>query len=346
MKPDTIANNTKPSVFLWLCMAIFYLCLTRSAYSDNATNTSIDLIAFFKQAIDSPPDIEKCIVKRTRLRTDALLKKMIRKGTLVASNQYFEGALSGTNFFLRYVEDPGQPTVSNRLDSVIGRSGSSAYQVGGHGVTYGTGENPFKTGVTVSFALTRQMLCMGVGEIEPGTVNWNDNQFTATNVLGKNLHGVLQISNNLPFRLEVSLAGDPQPYMEIQYKYATPADSFAGYPAKFLISYKFNNGLEPLAEIEFKSVLLATQQLSPSFFSETQFADRVTYTNLFSNSDFYAFNVKTKQLVKANPYVKSGGFTNSHSRAVIYLCFILVTLFSLVILLIQSVKQTKYKTKK
>ena len=234
---------------------------------------------------------------------------------------------------------------SNQLDSIVARSGSNTYVIGGHGVTYGVGSNAATRAIGAEFGLSRQILCMGADEIESETVNWNGNEFTAKNVLGKDLRGVLQISNNLPFRMEVGLPNNPLPYEAIEYTYATPADSFAGYPAKILIYYKSVNGLKPLAMIEFKSLQLATQQLNGSFFSETRFASRITYTNVYSNSDFYASNVKTKQLVKANSYVNSGGFTNSRSRAVIYICLIFVTFLPAVILLIRSVRKAK-KTRK
>lgn len=184
---------------------------------------------------------------------------------------------------------------------------------------------------------------MGADEIEPATVEWNGNNFTATNVVGKGVHGSLQVSNNLPFRMEVSLDGRPLPYEAIEYTYTTPADSFSGYPAKFLISYKSKNGLKPLAEVEFKSLLMATQHLDASFFSETRFANLYSYTNMYSNTDFYASKPKSKQLVRVDSYVKSGGVTNSNSRKIIYISFFFVTLLPAAILVVWSVRKNKNK---
>ena len=143
--------------------------------------------------------------------------------------------------------------------------------------------------------------------------------------------------------MEVSIDGRPLPYEAIEYTYTTPADSFAGYPARFLIYYKDKDGLKPMAEVEFKSILLATQHLDASIFSEARFADLYRYTNVYSNSDYYASKAKSKQLVKVD--LKSGGFTNSNSRTVIYLCLIIVILFPVVIPVIWSVRKTKNKNK-
>lgn len=141
--------------------------------------------------------------------------------------------------------------------------------------------------------------------------------------------------------MEVTLADEPHPYMAIEYKYAAAADSFAGYPEKYLISYKSREGLTPLAEIELTSVLLATQQLSAAFFNHSRFPNLITYTNVYSNSDIYATDAKTKQPIQINSLLKSGGFTNSHSRTGIYLCLVFVTLIPAAALLRRSVQKNK-----
>ena len=326
------------------CALLTCLLSFSSGYAVGNTNAETDLVLFFKQAISSPPDIEKYVAKRTNLqlpanRTKGPLQGSSQSRPYGASSFYIEGALSGTNYYLHSLPDPDLPPDSNHLGTISVRSGSSTYQIGGHGIIRGIGENGLLEDVKAKFRLSRQMLGMGAGEIEPETVKWNGNDFLAKNILGKDVYGSLHISNNLPLRLEVSLTNELLPYEAIEYTYATPADTFAGYPAKFIISYKSRNELKPLAEIEFESVLLATQQLGAGFFSETRFADLIRYTNVFSNSDYYVTKGKSNKLVK----VDSGGAVSSHSRKIIYFFFTTVILPPIVILLIWVAKKTKNK---
>jgi hypothetical protein len=211
---------------------------------------------------------------------------------------------------VHWLPDPDLLTDTNRLGTISVRSGSSTYEIGGVDIIYGLGKNGLTEDVKANFRLSRQILCMGAGEIELGTGKWNGNDFAAKNILGNDVHGSLQVSNDLPFRMEFSLANEPLPYKAIEYTYANPADSFAGYPAKFLITYKFTNGLQPLAEVEFKSVLLATQQLSADFFSETRYGNLISNVYMFSDSNYYAFDLKSNRvdvlLLKSNRFVRVG----------------------------------------
>ncbi len=280
----------------------------QSVTEPSTTNHDSDFVMFFKHAINSSPDIETFVAKRTSLRDFSFLPLTISKSLGSNSVQYYEGALSKSNFSLRFISDPSQPKDSNHLDTIVAKSGSTAYEIGGHGLIYGVGSNALAQDVRANFGLTRQIVCMGTGEIETETISWDGNNFTATNVLGKNVHGVLLVSNDLPFRLEVWLADNPLPYEAIEYTYPNPPDSFAGYPAKFLIYYKSKNGLAPLAEVEFISIQLSAEELKPEFFSETRYDDRITYAEMYSDSNHYTFAVKSNRLdvflLKSNRLVR------------------------------------------
>jgi RNA polymerase sigma factor (sigma-70 family) len=264
----------------------------------------VDAVAFFKQAVASPPDIEKFVLKWTNLLPPGSLK--LPSGRTIHLNskfQYLEGALSGTNFYLHALPDPDLPIGPNSVNTFLARSGSSEYAIGGHGITYGTGENGLTQGVKNQYRSVCQYLCMEAGGIEPGTVKWDGNDFTAKNVSGDDMIGSLQISNNLPFRLELRIANEPLPYEAIEYIYPTPVDSFGGYPVRYLIASRVHGRLKPVAEAEFKSVLISAQRLDASFFSKTRFDVQLTYTNMYSNSDLYASKPNGK-LVKINSYTK------------------------------------------
>jgi hypothetical protein len=61
-----------------------------------------------------------------------------------------------------------------------------------------------------------------------------------------------------------------------------------------------------------------------------------------SNSDFYVYNTKHTNLVKApDSLLSSGGFTNSNTRTIVYLGFALTTIVPLVILLSVWFKRNK-----
>jgi len=271
--------------------------------------------------------MEKFVAKRTNLVLPESDSRFF---------QYYEGALSGSNFYLHFLPDPSRSADSNHLGTISVRVGSSTYELGGHGIVYGEGTNALVDNVRVQFSLARQILCMGAGEIEPGTLEWKGDEFTAKNVYGKNVHGSLQVSNNLPARTEFFLGDEQAPYKTIEYTYGSPADSFGGYPARFLINLLSTKGLVPAAAIEFKSVLLAKQQLDPGFFSPSRLTGSITYTNAYSNAVFYASASKSKNLIRTDmsSLDKSGGFINSKPRLMIYIGFLVATLVPVGILLI------------
>jgi hypothetical protein len=324
---------------LWFCAVAFCLLLTSNAVGSDTTNNPVDLVVFFKNAVGSPPEIEHYIVKRTQLQFP--IGQKIGDAKSSNSFQYLEGSFSGTNFFLHHLPDPGQPVDTNHLGLISARAGSSVYEIGGHGIIKGTGTNGLTDDVKAQFSVSRQVLGMGVGEIASGTIKWSGNSFTATNVVGKGVHGSLIVSNNLPVRMEIALDGSPMPYASIEYAYPASENQFSGYPEKFLICYKSKDGLKPLAEVEFKSLVLATQHLGADFFSETRFANCYRYTNMYSNSDYYVSDSKSNYLVKANSLVDSGGFSNTKPRAIIYICLFFVTFLPLAFLLNWLVRQNK-----
>ena len=254
------------------------------------------------------------MAKRTSLRDFSFLPLTVSKSLGSNSVHYYAGALSKSNFSLRFISDPSEPKDSNHLDTIVAKSGSSVYEIGGHGLIYGIGSNALAQDVRANFGLTRQIVCMGTGEIETETISWDGNNFTAKSILGKNVHGALLVSNDLPFRLEVWLADDPLSYKAIEYTYPNPPDSLAGYPAKSLIYYKSQNGLAPLAEVELKSIKVAAEELKPEFFSESRYDDRITYAEMYSDSNHYTFGVKSNRLdvflEKSNRLVRVGSYYN------------------------------------
>jgi hypothetical protein len=202
--------------------------------------------------------------------------------------------------------------------------------------------------VDALFNLTRQFLNMGVSEIEPESIIWNGNVFVGKSGRGSDRYGELTISNNVPYRMEISMAKGSPPYKAIKYTYPEPVALFAGFPSKMVISTIADSGLKPsdlkpVAELTFEYVQLATQRLSDDFFSNQQFiGPSVTHTNIYSNSVLYVQNLKSGKMVKAPPpFFGWRQHTNSNTRIAIYFCLALITVAPVVIIFVYWLNKTK-----
>lgn len=318
------------NLLLYICVSICFC--TCDAHPDGLSNQTDNPVVFFKQAISAPPDVEKY----------ALMQQSIGSNSFLC----FTGARAESNYYLQ------QLSGSNALDassivSIAGRSGITEYERSPNSISFGVGSNGLTGGVGVLFTLTRQFLDMGLSEIGPESVKWNGDSFTATNGNGAFRYGELIISNGLPSRLEIGVAKGSTPYKVIDYTYPDPPLSLNGFPAKMLISGESGGTLIPQVEVQFYSVKLAAKPLSDEFFSATQFVTpRILYTNLYSNSDLYGQlrRGKTVTLEKVpDSLLKSGGYSNSRPRIVIFLGFALVTAVPIAYFIFTSKKQNKLK---
>jgi hypothetical protein len=93
------------------------------------------------------------------------------------------------------------------------------------------------------FNLIRQIIDMGLSDIEPQSVRWDGDHFSALNIDNKPRYGVLVLSNNLPFILKVSNKLDSSPLGMIKYIYPDPPTSCGGFPSRIIILY-YSFGLE------------------------------------------------------------------------------------------------------
>lgn len=324
------------------CIALFFVFFAWNVYSDNLTNTQADIVAFFKRAISSPPDIEKYTASQ-RLSSPPDVKMHNASQRLIESESisYYVGARAGSNYILQIVSNSNALVNLSERQLITGRSGVGAYEFTQNAVNYGIGSNALTGGVGTLFTLTRQFLDMGIGTIEPESVKWEGNTFTAMDIYGRSQYGELEISNGLPLRLGISNAKGSPPYKMVEYTYPDPPTSLNGFPSKMAISGKSEGKLKPFGEVLFYSVQLATQPLSDNFFAAAQFAGpNIMHTNIYSNSDLYVGN-RRGQMVKAPDSVrKSGGHTNSRSRAVIFLCFALATVIPIAFFIFLRKKQT------
>ena len=266
-----------------------------------------DPVAFFKQALSSPPGIDSFVAGQRSLRPaaeQAQIEQMIArstgKGTPTGSpeilanarraqpEQYYAGARAGSDYYLRHVSSPSTPNIPAENQIIIGRAGPVLYQVGRNNVTYGSGTNAFVTGVDIQFHLVRQLLDLGLADVEPESVVWTGNEFTARNGSGTSRYGALEVSNSLPFALNVSVQKNSPAFERIEYQYPDPPASLGGFPARMTMFDATEGGFKPDLAITLYSVHLADRRLAHDFFSDNQFkTEKIIYTNAYINSEVW-----------------------------------------------------------
>ena len=319
---------------------IFCLFLAWSAHSDNTTNTATDLVAFFKKAISAPPGVERYVVSQRQLQSvTPSVGPTIKSGII----SYYIGARAGSNYFLQILSGSNGFSDLSEKQLIAGRSGAGTYEINQNALSFGVGSNGLTGNVGVFYTVTRQFLGMGISEIEPESVRWGGNAFTATNNHGLAIYGELNISNGLPCKLGVSVAKSSPPYKVVEYAYPMPPLSLSGFPSNMIISRAPQGIAKPFCEISFYSVQLAERPLSDEFFAAAQFVGtNIIYTNIYSNADLYVHNSRGQTVIVPDSIRKSGGYVNTHAHAIVYVCFALSTLVPLLFfVLLRKNKQTK-----
>ena len=336
-KGENHGGKSRVDILFGFYGAIFYMLLALNAHSDSLTNTPGDLVASFKLAISSPPDVERYIVSQRQLESETFAIGQTIKSGLIS---YYIGARAGSNYFLQILSGSnGLPDLSQK-QLIAGRSGAGAYEVNQNAVSFGVGSNGLAGNIGAFYTLTRQFLGMGFSEIEPESVRWGGNTFTATNNHGLAIYGELSISNGLPCRLGVSVAKGSPPYKMVEYTYPNLSPSPSGFPSKMIISRAPHGMPKPFCEVTFYSVQLAERPLPEDFFAVAQFAGpNIIYTNIYSNADLYVQNSRGQTVKAPDSIRKSGGYTNSRPRVLVLLCFALATIIPITFLILLRKKQ-------
>ena len=291
----------------------------------------LDTVDFFKQAISSPLHVDSFIVgQRSLMSPEELgrLAQIIHQGPAAESTtplnpqeileeakkmqmeHFYAVARAGSDYYLRDISSPNTPNIPAENVSVIGRAGSVFYQVGENNYLYGSGTNAFVASVNASFNLVCQFLDIGSADIEPESVVWTGNQFTATNRYGISRYGELEISNNLPFALNISKQKNLPAFTRVEYQYPNPTASLGGFPAKMKLFSISKGGQKPDLEITLYSVHISDKLLPHDFFIADQFKTAKTiYTNAYINSEVWG----TIKPLKGKPY-----FTNVSNLKIVY----------------------------
>ena len=127
----------------------------------------VDAVAFFKQAISSPRDVdsfiagqrslspieelvqqeqqqEKLVAHMPAMRNQKTpdLQEILQRAKEMQSEHFYAGARAGSDFYWRSISSPNTPNIPAQHVSVFGRTGSVRYQVGQNNVSYGSGTMP------------------------------------------------------------------------------------------------------------------------------------------------------------------------------------------------------------
>ena len=281
--------------------------------SDKTQRPPGDIVVFFKQAISAPPDVESFVAGQRDLRPQdyvALITKL--QGPAAASHitgdrgamRFYSGARAGTNYFLRSFVNSNSPYVPNENGFISGHAGTTSYEFSKNSISYGFGSNAITGGVRALLGMVRQVLDMGVGEMNPDTVVWNGNEFSAQTDYGATRYGELELSNNLPSSLKIGMGGNflnSPPYRTIQYIYPDPPTALGGFPCKIIMSGETEEGLKPSMEIVLQSIHLAARPIHVEFFSPDKFKTAaILLTNIYTDAGLFVYRKDGKMVLISN----------------------------------------------
>ena len=291
-----------------VCIFFFGIVAQQVAFNcvaGQSLESSEEIVAFFKTALSSPPDIEYYLVSRHQLRD----RRASSGKNAERAPQFWHGARAGANYFLCAAGSGKEPLAISASPMVVGRHGSGAYQLSANTITLTHDQSgrfpghPLHGVARGFYDSVNQDLSMGLGVISQSGVAWNGNAFEGS-LNGKAVYGELQLSNGLPSRAIMSSRKGGPPFKACTYSYPSPPSAFAGFPANILISTLSKDDLLPYLEISFLKVRVAESRLAESFFSETQFlTTNIFHKNIVSNAVLFAVS-SNGNLITLNSPVK------------------------------------------
>jgi hypothetical protein len=331
----------------WLVGGV--ILITAIGYADvpsEVGSNGRNLIEFFKKAIASPPDIEQFIGSQEALEVldnfgaplQLVVPKINRQGIPTMS---VSGARAGTNYFTITKYGTNDANVS-----IVGNDGLGPYQINVNTITYAAAEkherlDPVTSGEKVFRARISQYLNMGLSDVIPGSVSWTGNELEAVRDGGIPLYGHLQVSHEVPVRLELSNEKEGRPFKAITYVYPSPLKSLSGFPERIEIS-RYSNGFHPIVAVTLSSIKLAGRPLDVNFFDRSKFiTPQITYTNIYSNGDLYT--VASGTLLKVGTDISrnetGNGIGNPKRRTWILVCMMAISAIPIMMLFFKFTKR-------
>ncbi len=309
------------------------MLICASNHADANSQTSDDVVDFFKRAITSPPDIEEFTAssRTVRERFSPKLALNLKHLTNTAPvTQHYRGARAGSDFYLEYMSSPER--------MVAGRLGAKAYNVGSNAVYFGferfdhqnpTASDRISQASESAFQLTSQFCHMGLGDINPGSITWSGNEFTGANSRGVTFHGHLELSNNLPSKVTLRWQKTDSPFKVVLYSYPDAIWSLSGFPAKATVLVLFGDGLQPFLELNYLHVRLAKDAIPSEHFEPARFLTTNTaFTNVWGKDTFTSISPMGTSAVSLAAINRALGVKQPvpWRRRIIFGCFVILTL--------------------
>jgi hypothetical protein len=329
---------------------LYFLTVATANGVQHDASREIDLVKFFRTAITSPPDIDYFVASQRMLR-ERKLPPEIQQRVQLSANQppvFFEGARSGSNYFLRSTGSANPLDGDVGTTMVVGRAGSETYHINPNTVTYtfdnADASTPHHTLLSLGatyHSLVRQFLHMGLSNVRAETVEWNIDEFTALRDDGSRVYGYLELSDGLPHRLSVATHKGERPYRSYTYEYPLPATALAGFPSRITSATTIQDGMHPTVEYGIWTVRLSKHIPAEDTFSKSRFlGPHIQNTNVFEGGTL--FNRLHGELIKdlQQPVVEGHGTSRRYGRLAIF-CVIALVLLPGGILLLSSVKRTR-----
>jgi len=325
-----------------LLLIILAGLLPRTAFSDAETSAPVDLVAFFKLALSSPPDIEHFEARQIELHAIPVVGPAGKMIQMKPPPTDFQGARAGSNYFLQLVSG-----TNREVSTLAGRSGTEIYTFSPNSITHTfdapAGDQNKGQLATIGAAMSRpvsQFLNMGVSSVQFNTLVWKENEFDALDDKGRRLHGSLEISNNFPVRLVVTSPDDSDFCSAISYHYPDPPTAMGGFPDRMVLSGKVTDGWEDDLELRLVVVKLAVKLLPEDFFNSAQFVDKkINHTLLESNGLLY--NVTASNVVPVHSRSAFPEVPSNRRRQFVFTWLLIGTGIPLLLLLISLVKKRK-----
>lgn len=301
-------RGTSPFIFLFLILSVTSRFPMQAQEITQHASSTNDLIAFFKDAICLPPDVDHFSARQRVLRIETSpssggLFSWSGSASELPPPVIYDGKWSKGKFVLFCITTNSQS--GGMTTNIIGRSSDYSYQINENTLVRSADtESPNSTNMAVrlsdaSFDTIKQFFNMGIGDLELGSVVWKGNEFEAKRSKGLRFFGQLATTNGLPYELNLSKERGGKPYKKCSYEYSKPPGSLGGFPLRTIISTMSPDGLSPFLELTILDFKAAKTPIPNEDFIPNGFVTTNTrFTVIYSNGSRYMLDTNG-QMIKS-----------------------------------------------
>jgi len=282
-------------VTFWLTAFVLFLSVGAPANEKSPLLSPDDLTELFKKTISSPKEVEHFVGTQKTLREPSSTGAPNQSVVKIYAPRTFEGARSGSNFYLRSRAKGTNAIAREWNPLVVGRVGINSYQMNQNTLTLtdelpeSSPTNPISVFAKSFRMIVNQFLNQGLGDVKSGSVVWTNNEFSGVLDSGESIFGGLYLSNGLPSRLEVRRTKNGSPYKVIAYEYPRLPGSLSGFPSRSTISTLSGGKLHPDCELTLLEVQLASHPMPEDMFNAARLVrTNILYTNEYVNGARYS----------------------------------------------------------